>query len=140
MLIDLKKISNTTRAFIMKNIFDPVYRHDYLEGYSCGLNPYAKPLNHQNAAYDFGFNQARDEYEKLNGKISYGIPQLIVTNKVLEDFLLAGMLGMSINSDGYNGYQIDIIQKWYLSGVEKYDVNQSIYLLAILEQKGIEIY
>lgn len=124
----------------MKNIFDPVYRHDYLEGYSCGLNPYAKPLNHQNAAYDFGFNQARDEYEKLNGKISYGIPQLIVTNKVLEDFLLAGMLGMSINSDGYNGYQIDIIQKWYLSGVEKYDVNQSIYLLAILEQKGIEIY
>jgi hypothetical protein len=140
MLIDLKKISNTTRAIIMKNIFDPVYRHDYLEGYSCGLNPYAKPLNHQNAAYDFGFNQARDEYEKLNGKISYGIPQLIVTNKVLEDFLLAGMLGMSINSDGYNGYQIDIIQKWYLSGVEKYDVNQSIYLLAILEQKGIEIY
>jgi hypothetical protein len=140
MLIDLKKISNTTRAIIMKNIFDPVYRHDYLEGYSSGLNPYAKPLNHQNAAYDFGFNQARDEYEKLNGKISYGIPQLIVTNKVLEDFLLAGMLGMSINSDGYNGYQIDIIQKWYLSGVEKYDVNQSIYLLAILEQKGIEIY
>jgi hypothetical protein len=123
----------------MKNIFDPVYRQDYFEGYSCGLNPYMKELEKQSEAFSFGFKQARDEYEKLNGKISYGIPQLIVTNKVLEDFLLAGMLGMSISSDGYNGYQIDIIQKWYLSGVEKYDVNQSIYLLAILEQTGIEI-
>jgi hypothetical protein len=123
----------------MKNIFNPIYRQAYLEGYSSGSNPYIKELKHQNEAYNFGFSQARLDYESMNGKISYGIPQLIVTNKVLEDFLLAGMLGMNINSDGYTSYQIDVILKWYQSGVEKYDANQSIYLLAVLEQNGIEI-
>lgn len=123
----------------MKNIFNPIYRQDYLDGYLSGSNPYIKELKHQNEAYNFGFSQARLDYESMNGKISYGIPQLIVTNKVLEDFLLAGMLGMSINSDGYTSYQIDVILKWYQSGVEKYDANQSIYLLAVLEQNGIEI-
>ena len=58
---------------------------------------------------------------------------------VLEDFLLAGMLGMSINADGYNAFQIDVIQKWYQSGVEKYDANQSAYLLSILEENSIEL-
>ncbi len=123
----------------MKDIFNPIYRKDYLEGYSTGSNPYIKEVEHQKEAYTIGFNQARLDYESMNGKISYGIPQLIVTNKVLEDFLLAGILGMSINSDGYTAYQIDVIQKWYQSGVEKYDPNQSIYLMAILEHNGIEI-
>ena len=123
----------------MKNIFNPVYRHDYLEGYTIGLNPNCKEIEHQNEAYNFGFAQARIDYESKNGKIIYGIPKLIVTNKVLEDFLLAGMLGMSINADGYTAFQMDVIQKWYLSGIEKYDANQNIYLLAILEQNGIEL-
>jgi hypothetical protein len=123
----------------MKNIFNPVYRQDYLEGYSNGSNPYINDIKNENEAYNSGFCQARLDYESMNGKINYGIPQLIVTNKVLEDFLLAGMLGMSINSDGYTSYQIDVILKWYQSGVEKYDANQSIYLLTVLEQNGIEI-
>ena len=123
----------------MKNIFNPVYRHDYLEGYTIGLNPNSKEIEHQNEAYNLGFAQARIDYESKNGKIIYGIPKLIVTNKVLEDFLLAGMLGMSINADGYSAFQMDVIQKWYQSGIEKYDANQSIYLLAILEQNGIEL-
>nr|WP_294776681.1 hypothetical protein [uncultured Flavobacterium sp.] len=123
----------------MKNIFNPVYREDYLEGYSNGQNPYMKISANKNEAYNFGFEQGRLDYERLNGKVAYGIPQLIVTNKVLEDFLLAGMLGMDIDSDGYNGFQIDVIQKWYQSGVEKYNANQSNYLLSILEENGIEI-
>ena len=126
-------------TIMMKNIFNPVYRQDYLEGYSVGLNPYSKEIDYQNDAYNTGFFQARLDYESKNGKIINGIPQLIVTNKVLEDFLLAGMLGMSINADGYSAFQIEEILKWYQSGVEKYDPNQSLYLLDILEQNGIEI-
>jgi hypothetical protein len=49
------------------------------------------------------------------------------------------MLGMDIDSEGYTGYQIDVIQKWYQSGVEKYNANQSNYLISILEENGIEI-
>ena len=135
----MNKIIKCHNTIIMKNIFNPVYRHDYLEGYKVGLNPYSKGIEHKNEAYNFGFSQARIDYESKNGKIVHGIPKLIVTNKVLEDFLLAGMLGMSINSDGYTAFQMDVIQKWYQSGIEKYDANQSIYLLAILEQNGIEL-
>jgi hypothetical protein len=123
----------------MKKIFDPVYRQDYLEGYTNGMNPYIKIENEDNQAYATGFQQGRLDYESINGSAIYGIPKRIVTNKVLEDFLLAGMLGMSINADGYTPFQIDVIEKWYQSGVEKYDADQSIYLLAILEQNGIDI-
>lgn len=121
------------------NIFNPLYREDYIEGYSNGSNPYLKLAKDKSEAYNFGFEQGRADYERMNGKIAYGIPQLIVTNKVLEDFLLAGMLGMGIDSDGYNSFQIDVIQKWYQSGVEKYDPGQSSYLLSILEENGIEL-
>ena len=124
----------------MNNIFNPIYRKEYLKGYTNGVNPYLKALENQNDAYTIGFDQGRLDYERMNGKIIHGIPKLIVTNKVLEDFLLAGMLGISINEDGYTAYQIDIISKWYQSGVEKYDPNQSIYLLGILEDNGIEIF
>lgn len=123
----------------MNNIFNPVYRQDYLNGYSNGQNPYLKIKENQNEAYGYGFNQGRMDYERMNGKIMYGIPKLIVTNKVLEDFLLAGMLGISINDDGYTAFQIDVISKWYQSGIEKYNPNQSSYLLGILEENGIDI-
>ena len=102
----------------MNNIFNPVYRQDYLKGYASGLNPYIKSLENKNNACVIGFEQGRLDYESMNGKIIHGIPKLIVTNKILEDFLLAGMLGISINEDGYTAYQIDVISKWYQSGVE----------------------
>jgi hypothetical protein len=123
----------------MNYIFNPIHREDYLNGHFNGLNPYIKLLDNQNEAYVFGFNEGRNEYERMNGKIIHGIPKLIVTNKVLEDFLLAGMLGISINDDGYTAFQIDVISKWYQSGIEKYNPIQSSYLLGILEENGIEI-
>jgi hypothetical protein len=124
---------------IMNNIFNPVYRQDYLKGYSTGQNPYLKMLDNQNEAYIYGFGQGRLDYERMNGKVIHGIPKLIVTNKVLEDFLLAGMLGISINDDDYTAFQIDVISKWYQSGIEKYNPHQSSYLLSLLEENGIEI-
>lgn len=123
----------------MKNIFSPVYRQDYLQGFSNGLNPYLSIGENQTEAFIFGFNQGRLDYERMNGKIIHGIPKLIVTNKVLEDFLLAGMLGISINDDDYTAFQIDVISKWYQSGIEKYNPSQSSYLLGILEENGIDI-
>ena len=123
----------------MKNIFSPINRQDYLKGFSNGQNPYLKVEDSQTDAYIFGFNQGRLDYERMNGKIIHGIPKLIVTNKVLEDFLLAGMLGISINDDDYTAFQIDVIAKWYQSGIEKYNPSQSSYLLGILEENGIDI-
>jgi hypothetical protein len=130
---------NATTLKIMNNIFNPIYRQDYLQGYINGSNPYLKIPDNQNEAFVYGFNQGRLDYERMNGKIIHGIPKLIVTNKVLEDFLLAGMLGISINDDDYTAFQIDVISKWYQSGIEKYNPNQSGYLLNILEDNGIEI-
>jgi hypothetical protein len=123
----------------MSNIFNPIYRQDYLQGYTNGLNPYLNIADNQNEVHIYGFNQGRTEYEKMNGKIIHGIPKLIVTNKVLEDFLLAGMLGISVNDDDYTAFQIDVISKWYQSGIEKYNPVQSSYLLGILEKNEIDI-
>ena len=83
----------------MDNIFNPIYRNDYVEGYSKGLNPYMQ-LHHcsQNSpAFTHGFTSGRSYYESLNGNVADGIPALLVTDKVLEEFLLAGMLALNID-------------------------------------------
>lgn len=123
----------------MLDIFNPVYRKDYFEGYSNGLNPVIELKEVYSEAFQEGFQIGRQEYESMNGKISNGIPILIVTTKVLEDFLLAGMLGMNIDESGYTSFQLEVIQKWYQSGVEKYDVYSNRSLLSILDKNGIEL-
>ena len=123
------------------NIFTTTYRQDYFQGYSNGQNPFLQIDSEKNSvAFISGFNSGRMDYEEMNGQISKGIPQRTVTIKVLEEFLLAGLLGLSIeDTDDYTLYQLNIIAKWYQSGVEKYDPSQSVYLFEILEENGIQI-
>lgn len=123
-----------------KKIFTTAYRQDYFEGYSNGLDPF-NPLHYTKTTNAFleGIKAGRVDYESMNGPITNGIPALIVTNKVLDEFLLAGLLGLSVDTEGYTAFQLHIIAKWYQSGTEKYDPDQSMYLAEILEQKGISI-
>ena len=124
----------------MKKIFSAAYRQDYLKGHSVGLNPFLEFNSAMsNDAFITGFNSGRLDYERMNGYISDGIPQRIVTDAVLEDFLIAGLLGLSIDADGYTSHQINMIEKWYHSGIEKYDPNQCHSLFEILEENGISI-
>jgi hypothetical protein len=124
-----------------KNIFSTTYRQDYFQGYSNGQDPFLQIESKKNSvAFISGFNSGRMDYEEMNGQISKGIPQRTVTIKVLEEFLLAGLLGLSIeDTDDYTSFQLNIIAKWYQSGVEKYDPSQSVYLFDILEEIGIQI-
>ncbi|MEI7508048.1 MAG: hypothetical protein WCJ62_01125 [Flavobacterium sp.] len=124
----------------IQNIFNPVFRQDYIDGYSLGLDPYVKnTVKGKSDAYNFGFNSGRKSYEEMNGPLSGGIPHLIVSEKVLEEFLLAGLLGLKIDTYGYTLHQLNILSKWYQSGIEKYDVKEGLYLIEILEEIGIEI-
>lgn len=119
---------------------NPVYRNDYFRGYTIGLNPYFDfDATLQSEAFNEGFDFGRNEYEAMNGLISAGIPELIVTRKTLEDFLLAGMLGLDVESDGYTTFQLDVIGIWYKNGIEQYDPAQMMYLREVLEQAGIEL-
>lgn len=124
----------------MKRIFSTAYTQDYAEGYRIGLNPFQQfNSTEYNDAFSTGFNSGRTDYERMNGFISDGIPQRIVSDKVLEDFLVTGLLGLPIDADGYTSYQTNLIEKWYQSGIEKYDPNQNVNLLDILEKNGIQI-
>ncbi|MFC6875823.1 hypothetical protein ACFQZF_06465 [Flavobacterium myungsuense] len=125
----------------MDDIYNQVYRKDYFEGYENGLNPFVQLLSckQKSLAFTSGFTNGRTEYENINGLVINGIPERIVTDKILEEFLLAGILGMKIDAEGYTDTQLQAIQKWYESGIEKYDPNQNIYLLALLEKNGITL-
>ena len=123
-----------------KDIFTPVYRQDYFEGYSDGSNPYIRINGRKESkAYKNGFASGRSDYESMNGQVKYGIPTRLVTNKVLDDILLAGLLGLSVDSEGYTPFQMAVLSQWYQSGTEKYDPRQSTYLLALLEKNNIEV-
>ena len=123
-----------------QNIFCPVYKKDYLTGFTEGLNPHSEFGDTDSSkAFTLGFEDGRIEYESMNGYIKNGIPPHIVTTKILEDFLLAGMLGLYIDYEGYTPYQLFVLEKWYLSGIEKYDPEHSGYLIELLRKKGIEM-
>ena len=124
-----------------KNIFNSSYRQDYLDGYSNGQNPFLNINSKKsNVAYISGFNSGRMDFEEMNGQISKGIPKRIVTIKVLEEFLLSGLLGLDIEEiSDYTAYQLNVISKWYQSGIEKYDPTHSVYLFEVLEDRGIQV-
>ena len=124
----------------MKKAFSPTYRQHYFEGYSIGLNPYLEFNSAmKNDAFIIGFNAGRSEYERMNGLICNGIPQRIVTDMILEDFLIAGLLGLPIDDEGYTAHQVAMIEEWYQSGIEKYEPNHSNTLSELLEKSGIQI-
>ena len=124
-----------------KNIFSSCYRQDYFEGYSNGQNPFLLiDQEKSTVAYISSFNSGRMDYEEMNGQISKGIPNRIVTIKVLEEFLLSGLLGLDIEEiSDYTTYQLNVISKWYQSGIEKYDPTHSTYLFEVLENSGIQV-
>jgi hypothetical protein len=122
----------------MKQSYNATYVKEYYEGYTMGINPFSSSYIVQtNAAIHAGFQSGRTEYERINGCVSAGIPTRIVTDKVLEDFLLAGMLGMPIDTDNYTPYQINTIVVWYQSGVEKYEPSQFDTLFDLLNEIDI---
>ena len=124
----------------LKKALAPAFREDYLKGYAAGLDPhsvFSKTANTE--AFHSGFNNGRLEYEAMNGLVCAGIPERIVTRKTLDDFLLAGMLGLEIDSDHYTTFQLDVIEIWYRNGIEQYNPEQTDYLRLILENEGIEM-
>ena len=124
-----------------KNIFSTSFCKDYFDGYSNGQNPFLLiDSKISNVAYISGFNSGRLDYEEMNGQISKGIPKRIVTIKVLEEFRLSGLLGLDIEEiSDYTAYQLNVISKWYQSGIEKYDPTHSVYLFEVLEDRGIQV-
>ncbi|MCF6141558.1 hypothetical protein L1S34_09700 [Flavobacterium sp. K77] len=125
----------------MKRILNDLYRQNYYRGLAIGLDPYLEFNDAmKNEAIIAGFIAGRIEFERLNGSISNGIPERIVTDKILEDFLIAGLLGLPIDDEGYTAHQLGLIAEWYQSGVEKYEPNQSNLLIEILEHNGIEMH
>ena len=127
---------NSTQVF-MKKTYDATDRKEYLEGYAMGLNPFLSLKRKMSKATIAGFKSGRIDYDDRNGRISNGIPKRIVTEKILEDFLIAGMFGFDIDIEGYTTFQINTISKWYQSGTEKYDPKQYDNLSALLNRDEI---
>jgi hypothetical protein len=123
----------------MKELYNSTYCKDYVEGYKSGLNPFLTLNKKQKKAFATGFKSGRSDYENRNGLVSCGIPKRIVTEKTLEDFLIAGMYGFEIEAEGFTTFQMNMILKWYNSGVEKYDPTQYTSLLALLDENEIEM-
>jgi hypothetical protein len=123
----------------MKELDNSTDCQDYFEGYKAGLNPFLAFKKKRKKAFLTGFKSGRSDYESRNGLVSCGIPKRIVTEKTLEDFLIAGMYGFEVDAEGYTAFQMNVILKWYKSGVEKYDPIQYINLTALLDENEIEM-
>jgi hypothetical protein len=56
---------------------------------------------------------------------------------ILEDFLIAGLLGLPIDDEGYTAHQVAMIEEWYQSG--RIEVNNNHILLLSYWKSGIQI-
>ncbi len=130
----------------MADIFNPSYKKQYIQGYTFGLLPVfhdcedmLKIAPHfQNEAFISGFYEGRHEYEKLNGRICDGVPEKIITEKILADFFLEGKLGMPCDLEGYTNHQAAIIRQYYDSGASYFVSGFDLRLNALLIENNIE--
>ena len=117
-----------------------------MNGYIFGQNPIFLDFEdltnvapqYNNEAFLAGFKSGRKKYERINGRLEDGIPNKILTDKVLEDFLIAGELGMPMDAIGYNSLQISYITKYYRNGCQYYNSDNDICLYSMLCEFGIE--
>lgn len=123
-----------------KETIDLVKARQYQQGYRKGHNPFILLGKKHSAAYILGFNEGRQDYEALNGFLNHGIPLRIVTFTTLENFQLAGMLGLPVDTEGYTESQINVLAEWYKAGTEQYDPNPSLALSELLEENGIVLF
>ena len=130
----------------MENTFNFKFKKKYLQGYTFGLHPVFYDCEdmlsvapHFNTeAFIAGFHDGRLAYEKLNGNVANGIPHQIITEKLLDGFLMEGKMGMSLVTDGFTSHQITFIRKYYLKGCSQYESDFDISLYSLLAINDID--
>ncbi|HEX8270635.1 MAG TPA: hypothetical protein VF581_12145 [Flavobacterium sp.] len=129
----------------MENLSNPKYHKQYLQGYAFGNNPaFAEFEDINNCTREFkseafksGFASGRSEYERINGPLSHGIPHQILSQKILQEFLMLGRLGMPLEASEYSEHQQKVIQQYYGSGRTFYNCDGDISLYLLLADSGI---
>ncbi len=131
----------------MEHLFNSKHRKKYVQGYTFGVLPVfhdCKDMlqvapHFNNEAFITGFHDGRLDYENLNGRVSDGVPQIILTEQTLEGFLLEGKVGMKLQTDGYTDHQKSFIIQYYQKGHSQYESNFDISLYQLLAVYGIGI-
>ncbi|HEX9981100.1 MAG TPA: hypothetical protein VGB50_11110 [Flavobacterium sp.] len=131
----------------MENTYNPRYQKLYSQGYTFGLNPifidWEDITNvaprYNNDAFLSGFMYGRKDYERFNGAVSDGIPELVLTEKILENIRMTGKIGMSFDAKGYTKHQLKFIKEYYERGCREYEPDQDISLYSVLAINGIEL-
>ena len=131
----------------MENLYNHAAKELYQKGYVFGQNPIFIDCEdvrnvaprYDNDAFLSGFHNGRRAYEKMNGKVTDGIPDLILTAKKLEEFTMLGEAGIPLNDDGYTRHQKSVIFRYYRRGYANHDNDQDISLYLLLSENGIDL-
>jgi len=131
----------------MENLFNPTYRKHYSKGYVFGQNPVFSEFEDisqvapgfNNDAFKSGFESGRTQYERMNGKLSEGIPTMIITDKLLEEFKFLAQIGMTLEIEGFTLRQLHFINQSRLIGESELNPNQIICLFQLLALNGISL-
>jgi hypothetical protein len=84
-----------------------------------------------------GFNRGRKQYEKLNGKITDGIPNLIMNERTVEVFKTEGLTGGHLDLSRLSPHQAKVARECYRKGIAQHDPGCDVALAGLLSQNGI---
>jgi hypothetical protein len=130
----------------MEQHLNHVYKKQYLRGYAFGMNPAFHecedprrivPAVHDDA-FLTGFQKGRDNYERWNGLLCDGIPDLVINDKVLSRYFTDGALGYPFEVSGYTVYQQHVIFQSYQAGMAEYDLRRDVMLSSFLQSIHID--
>ncbi|HEX9980959.1 MAG TPA: hypothetical protein VGB50_10400 [Flavobacterium sp.] len=131
----------------MENTYSSEYMQAFIQAYEFGLNPAFIDVEDMLSVAPFtntaghisGFMEGRKQYELLNGPVYNGIPRNILTEKILEQYMIDGIIGLSFDELGYTRHQLQHISRYYEAGKSKRNYKYSFILEHSLNQMGIAI-
>ena len=124
---------------------DPVFKKQYLRGYVFGMNPIFHDCENprrivppiHDDAFLLGFDEGRLCYEKLNGPLCNGIPERVITDKLVREMYIDGNLGYPIDLLGFSTPQQRVLLEAYNDGAANMDPMHKILLQDLLVSLGI---
>ena len=121
-------------------------KRQYNQGFSFGISPVFTEFEDmtkcgkkfRSQAFQNGFNRGRSTYIQLNGELTDGLPNIILTPKIAENFIILGLIEEPLQiSKRFSSYQISVIHSYYQKGLAQKDNIFFVNLQRLLHDFGV---
>lgn len=119
----------------------------YRQGFAFGMSPVFVDFedsldcgkNFRSISFMNGYNDGRSAYIRLNGDLINGIPEVLLTPNLIEEFYTLGQIGLSLDlQNKFSDFQMSVIQSFYQRGSSQQNHAWNFEVKNLLQSLGID--